>query len=286
MNSNNAAIELRAGELRLALRPDLGGAIAGLWLNGAPVLRSTEPGALETSRLSGCFPLAPYSNRLGQRHFAWQGANYTTAPNFDDSPHSLHGTAWREPWHATQTGDASVEVEHSQRPNDDWPFAFDVTQRFEISPGALRVTMTLTNTDKATQPVGLGWHPYFHKRSRSRIHLECSGRWDTDPTTQLPTKHVEQHGVDSDVRYLDFDHCFDGWRGTAKLRDEVMSVGLTSSLSKVVIFTPPTRDYFCIEPVSHTSNAIHMADPLAQGLIALAPGASTQAWMQIDVAHA
>ena len=33
--------ELRAGELRLALRPDLGGSIAGLWCCTLPVLRST-----------------------------------------------------------------------------------------------------------------------------------------------------------------------------------------------------------------------------------------------------
>ena len=34
------AFELRAGALRLALRPDLGGAIAGLWHHGVAVLRS------------------------------------------------------------------------------------------------------------------------------------------------------------------------------------------------------------------------------------------------------
>jgi aldose 1-epimerase len=40
------AVELSAGALRLALRPDLGGVIAGLWHGGLPVLRSTEPLAL------------------------------------------------------------------------------------------------------------------------------------------------------------------------------------------------------------------------------------------------
>ncbi len=40
------SLELRSGDLRLALRPDLGGSIAGLWLGDVPVLRSTEPDAL------------------------------------------------------------------------------------------------------------------------------------------------------------------------------------------------------------------------------------------------
>ena len=37
------ALELRAGALRLALRPDLGGAIAGFWHDTTPILRSCEP---------------------------------------------------------------------------------------------------------------------------------------------------------------------------------------------------------------------------------------------------
>ena len=63
-----------------------------------PVLRSTEPAELASSRLSGCYPLAPYSNRLGYRRFRWQGRDYTTEPNFDDNPHSVHGMAWQRPW--------------------------------------------------------------------------------------------------------------------------------------------------------------------------------------------
>ena len=132
------------------------------------------------------------------------------------------------------------------------------------------------------QPVGLGWHPYFPKRQRSRLHLECEGRWEPD-AAQLPVRKLAQSGIDGDVQHLDYDHCFDGWRGTARIRDEKMSLQISSDLRRVVVYTPPQRDYFCVEPVSHVSNAIHMADPSAHGLRSVAPGASTEAWMQIDV---
>ena len=52
------------------------------------------------------------------------------------------------------------------------------------------------------------------------------------------------------------------------MRDEKLSLSLTSSLPYLVVFTPPTRDYFCVEPVSHVSNAIQMGDPAAHGLVA------------------
>ncbi|MEO7008687.1 MAG: aldose 1-epimerase, partial [Caldimonas sp.] len=96
--SSTPNFELHSGALRLALRPDLGGAIAGLWHRDMPILRSVEPAALGGARAAACYPLVPYSNRLGFRHFRWKGAEYATQPNFDASPHSLHGVGWMRRW--------------------------------------------------------------------------------------------------------------------------------------------------------------------------------------------
>jgi aldose 1-epimerase len=287
MTTHTDAVVLRAGELRLALRPDLGGSVAGLWLGETPVLRSTEPAALQGPRASACFPLAPYSNRLGYRHFRWQGRDHTTAPNFDEAyPHSLHGTAWKEAWRVTEADDTHAVLSLTHHTDAHWPFTFDLVQRFDLAPGGLRVSLALTNIDARTQPVGLGWHPYFPKRSRSRLHVECSGRWESDPVTHLPTRRVAQKGIDGEVRHLEYDHCFDGWQGVARVRDEALAVSITSSLEHLVVFTPPARDYFCVEPVSHVSNAIQMADPAEHGLIALEAADTLEAWMQIEVSRA
>jgi len=286
-NKTATAVELRAGALRLALRPDLGGSIAGLWLGDTPVLRSVEPAALTAPRQSACFPLVPYSNRLGYRRFRWQGREYTTLANFgDDYPHSLHGCGWTQPWRVMSHDARSAELMLTHRADAHWPFTFDVSQRFELSENALALSMHFTNIDARSQPVGLGWHPYFPKRARSRIHVECSGRWESDVTTHLPTRRVAQSGIDGEIRHLDFDHCFEGWSGAARVRDERMSVAITSSLPYLVVFTPPTRDHFCIEPVSHVNNAIHMADPASHGLKSLGAAETLEAWMKIEVAAA
>jgi aldose 1-epimerase len=275
-------IELRAGELRLALRADLGGCIAGLWHSDTPVLRSTEPAALETSRTSGCFPLVPYSNRLGYRRFRWQGHDYTTAPNFDDSLHSLHGVAWQRPWSVEGVDAASAVLHYRHRPDAHWPFEFDAVQRFALDEAGIGASLALTNLAAHAQPAGLGWHPYFPKRSRSRLHVEIDQRWESDPTG-LPTRRIAQPGIDADVAHLDFDHCFEGWRGSARIRDERLTLTLSSPLPYLVVFTPRARAYFCVEPVSHVSNAIHMADPGAHGLATLEPGATLEATMRLEV---
>ena len=278
-------LELRAGDLRLALRPDLGGAIAGLWSGTLPVMRSTEPADLESARLSGCYPLAPYSNRLGYRRFRWAGQDHTTRPNFDANPHSLHGVAWLRAWEVVSHDSTQAELRYLHEGDADWPFAFELRQRFVLTSGALEVHLALTNLAAQPQPVGLGWHPYFPKRPRSRLHVELSDRWEND-ASGLPTRRVAQPGIDGDVTHLAFDNCFEGWRGPARLRDEKLSLRLTSSLPYLVVFTPADKPYYCVEPVSHVSNAIHMSDPAAHGLRSLAPKATFDAWMKLEVAGA
>lgn len=278
-------IELRAGDLRLALRADLGASIAGLWHASEPVLRSVEPGALTGPRDSGCFVLAPYSNRLGGRRFRWKDRDYTTAPNFDAaSPHSLHGVAWQRAWQIDDAGTDHATLSYAHRPDAHWPFAFTVHQTLRLEDGALDARLAIVNDEPdLVAPVGLGWHPYFPKRARSRIHLDVAARWNAD-AAQLPTECVAlRGGIDADVAALDLDHCFDGWRGSARIRDERLSLRLASSLGRVVVFTPPAKGHFCVEPVSHVNDAIHHTDPLAQGLVALAPGLQITAAMRIEI---
>ena len=277
------SFELHAGALRLAVRPDLGGCIAGLWHRDTPILRSTEPALLVNSRQSGSFPLVPYSNRLGYRRFRWKGHDHTTQANFDDNPHSLHGVGWLRAWEVVSTSAVEVVLRYRHVADADWPFAFEATQYFTLTPQSLTVQMVVSNTGEQAQPVGLGWHPYFPKRARSRLHIELSDRWDSD-ATQLPVRKVAQPGIDSDISHLDFDNCFEGWKGPARIRDEKFSLQLSSSLQLLVVYTPQDKDYFCVEPVSHVSNAIHMADPLAHGLRSLAAGETFNAWMKLEVA--
>lgn len=279
---SEAVFELHAGALRLALRPDLGGCIAGLWHRDVAVLRSSDPMQLDTARRSGCYPLVPYSNRLAYRRFRWKGSDYTTAPNFDASPHSVHGVAWLRAWSVVASSAVDVGLSYRHEADAHWPFPFEVSQHFTLAPSTLRVQLQFTNLADIAQPVGLGWHPYFAKRARSRLHVELSDRWDSD-AAQLPVRKHAQPGIDSDIAHLDFDNCFEGWAGPARIRDEKMALQLTSSMQRLVVYTPREKDYFCVEPVSHVSNAIHMADPLAQGLQSVAPDETVQAWMQLDI---
>ncbi len=283
--SSPPVLELRAGALRLALRPDLGACISGFWCGDVPVLRSEDDASrLLSARDSGGFVMAPYSNRLGYRRFRWLGQDHSTAPNTEGSPHSLHGTGWSSTWQLLSSADDAAELVCRQVADAAWPFDFELRQRLALTPEGLQIDLSFCNTDIRPQPVGLGWHPWFPKRSRSRLHIELTDRWESDPGTGLPTRKVAQDGIDSDVAHLGYDHCFEGWRGAARIRDEKLSIRLSASVPYLVVYTPAQMSFFCVEPVSHVSDAVHMAEPAAHGLRTVQPGQTLDASFRLDVA--
>jgi aldose 1-epimerase len=151
-----------------------------------------------------------------------------------------------------------------------------------LTPDALLCELSVVNRAPHDAPLGLGWHPYFPKRQRSRLQAGLQGRWEAD-ATRLPTRRVAMQGLDADIAQLHFDNCFDGWSGRADIRDERLALTLSSSLRYLVIYTPQDQGFFAVEPVSHVNNAINQAEPAALGLQTLAPGASLSAWMKLEI---
>ena len=278
--------ELHAGALRLALRPDLGGSIAGLWHHGVPVLRSVEPHELDRARRAASYPLVPWSNRIAGGRFTWLGRDHRLDFDRADGPHALHGVAWQGRWRveppALPGAPAEIVLAFDHPGDASWPFPFSARQRLQLAPTGLRAELEVVNTGTQPAPFGLGWHPYFPKRPRSRLHVDCSGRWELG-ADQLPTQLVPQAGIDGDVARLAYDNVFEGTSGPARIRDERFSLALRSSLSRLVVYTPQDRDYFAVEPVSHVSNAINQPAPSALGLVTLQPGQTQRAWMTLEV---
>ena len=94
-----AVIELACEGLRCEVLPALGGCIAGLWLDGVPVLRAAaDPPALRSAREAGCYPLVPFANRLGHATLQWQGTGPPLVRPGGDEPHAIHGVGWQRPW--------------------------------------------------------------------------------------------------------------------------------------------------------------------------------------------
>ncbi|MFC5496503.1 aldose 1-epimerase [Caenimonas terrae] len=281
-------IRLESEGLVCAIAQQLGGCIAGLWLDGVPVLRSSEqPPA--SARQSGSYPLVPFSNRVERATLLWQGTSHPLVNNNAPEPHAIHGVGWQRPWTVLDSDDSFAMLAYEHRADAAWPFAFDSSQVLRLRGKALEMTLSLTNQSHEAAPAGLGWHPYFVKRPGSRIAFAAGGRWEMGPD-KLPTTRSPSPGLDAECAALDVDHCFDGWGGVASLRDAVLHTTIRSNLQRLVVFTNGSRDTIAIEPVSHVNNAINLvaagADGIALGLHVLQPGETLTAQMSIEVKRA
>lgn len=283
----NNPISLRCAELRCDIKPELGGCIAGLWLGGIPVLRSTPLQDLHSVRQAASYPLIPFSNRVGQATLQWNGTDHPLVKNWAPDPHAIHGVGWERPWDLLEASDTFALLSYEHKADDAWPFDFDSSQAFKLEDHALELSLSITNQSSNAVPVGLGWHPYFIKRADTHVQFEATGRWEMGDD-KLPTHRAPSAGLDVACATLDVDHCFDGWSGVVRLRDSVLQTRVISSLSRLVVYSTPQSDSIAIEPVTHVNDAVNRmaqtgasADDL--GICILQPGQTLSRAMRIEV---
>jgi aldose 1-epimerase len=280
-------ITLLSHALRCEIKPALGGCVAGLWHGEQQVLRSTRAADLQSVRVSGSYPLVPYSNRVAWRKLLWGGKHYTLPQNFAPEPHAIHGVGWERAWAVEDASPTHATLRYQHAGDAAWPFAFDSHQSLTLTDDALAMHISITNRADVAAPAGLGWHPYFAKSPQSRLRFRTQGRWEMD-ADMLPTQRVPNAGLDCDCSALDIDHCFDGCSGSLQLDEAGLRITVSSDLTCLVVFTTPARDSIALEPVSHVNNALALAQqagtpPEALGLRVLQPGESFAASMRIQV---
>jgi aldose 1-epimerase len=280
-------ITLLNTNLRCELRPDLGGCIAGLWFGEQQVLRSTPAAQLQDVRVSGSYPLVPYSNRIGSRLLHWAGRDYELPQNFAPELHAIHGVGWERAWAVEESTAHQAVLSYRHTADAAWPFSFDSRQTITLTGDALELKMAITNLSEVAAPAGLGWHPYFAKSADTQLQFTVAGRWEMG-ADKLPTQRLANPGLDTGCSSLDVDHCFDGWNGSLQLTEGGLRLEVTSDLNCLVVFTTPGRDSIAIEPVSHVNNALALAQqtgvtPASLGLRVLQPGATFAASMRIQV---
>jgi aldose 1-epimerase len=300
----HGTVELACGAARVALAPDVGGAVAAFDWDAVPVLRPTPRDALEQRdvRRMASYPLVPYSNRIADARLTFNGSQYELARNFGDHPHALHGVGWQRAWQVREANEthAWLELFHDADgvAASAWPWSFEATQFFHLSAtdrgATLSMRLKIVNHANQPFPFGLGWHPYFRKRPQTTLELACDGVWLTDPTV-LPRAHTTvplewNFGAARALGTLQVDNVFTGWRGQVLLDDArdpfSLSIAADSACRFVVMYAPPDADFIAIEPVTNMTDAFNHASAgeAATGTRLLPPGGAFSCTMRLTVA--
>jgi aldose 1-epimerase len=281
--ADQAMVRLHRGDVELDLCPHVGGAITGLRWRGRDVLRPAGPACLNGGdpSFASSFPLVPFSNRIADARFAFQGRVYQLERNLPPEPHAIHGQGWQSPWLVEHAGAGRAELafEHAVSGT---PLDYRARQMFALHEDGLEIALEVTNAGPGPMPAGVGQHPYFIRTDGVTLRARLDHVWLPDerkiPKERVPLPAAWDFADGLRLAPLDLDHCFGGWDGRAELHwpelDLTLVIEAGPILRHLVIYVPPGQDFFCVEPVAHVNDGFNMLERGVEGtgVRVLAPG--------------
>lgn len=278
------AVALQSNTQRLQAMPSLGGSVtAWEWKIGdqwSPVFQPWD-GRSEDLYTFSYYPLVPWSNRITEGGFDHNGVFYPTKRNRHDEIYPIHGSGWLQPWEVVRkTNDTLHLALESYRFNDE-PYDYASTQTFTLLPEGLRIELVVTHLGEHSLPYGLGLHPIFVRNEATRLQFKTGGVWLVDADS-IPIAHTSELPPTWDYNKLSLlegpliDNCFTGWDGKSTISYPDRGLTITMTMADCngynLLYRPPGRSYFALEPVTHPVNAFHMGGK--PGLVVLARGQS------------
>lgn len=276
-------IDLVAGAWRASLRPEIGGCLASLDRGGVPVLRRM-PGNAGDPLQSACFPLVPYCNRIAAGRFSFAGREIVIPPNMPPQSHPLHGSGWQRAWRVLRADRASVLLE-DDCPAGDWPWAYCAHQHVALDEGGCTIRLLVENRSPTAAPMGLGLHPYFRRSAGVSVAFQAAEMLGIDDAflpdgTHYPANHLARWTTGAGLPDRLVDHCFTGWSGHATISDTLGRIDVRGFGTPAChVFAAPGTDALCIEPVSHTPDALNRAP---SEMTLLPPGGAAGIAMRIE----
>lgn len=277
-------LTLQADGWEAELRPEAGGMITALRYRGLDVLRPMPPGTDDPLQ-SACFPLAPYCNRIRDGRFRFGGREVTLAPNFLPEPHTLHGLSWHRPWTVESQAESKCVLVDDYDGRGDWPWAYRAQQRVRLGPKGCAITLVLINRSDTPMPAGIGLHPYFRRRPETEVrfaadHVLLAGADPLPTGVTAPADHFGDWAAGSRLPAETVDHCFVGWQGSATVHDDLGTITVTADgAPHLHLYAPADGSALCLEPVSHTPDALNRA---SEEMTVLPPGCAASLTMRIS----
>lgn len=267
--ADRTLLALATDAIEVEVCPEVGGCLTAFRHEGVDLLRPAGPQVVGEGDVRGasCFPLVPFSNRIADGLFGFQGKVYRLEPNFPPEPHAIHGQGWQLPWTVLKANSNRIELGLSHRVPET-PLAYDARLTIAVQGSALAITLDLACRGDEPMPAGLGLHPYFVRTAGVALKANLDQVWLAD-ARKLPRERVD---VPDGWRFrppraidpLELDHCFDGFDGKASIvwpeLAKRLEIRADSLFGHAVIYVPPGEPFFCFEPVSNVNDGFNLAE--------------------------
>ena len=161
------SVHLRSGKYEAWVSPAAGARISSLICHTASGAKDLLVPADVSTQFAedfwpkqGAFPMLPFSNKLHEARFFWDGIerNVRAVP---EQNHGLHGFAHRLVWRveSQEVDRVQLIIEH-EADSIEWPWSFVGRLEYALSSEGLSVTLEIFNDSSTSMPAVLGWHPY------------------------------------------------------------------------------------------------------------------------------
>lgn len=233
--------------------------------------------------------LFPFPNRIRDGKYTWQGSTFELPTNDPARKNAIHGFVCRSPWRLVEQGadaEAAWVVGEFQASRDGsaaqalWPADYLIRVHYRFEGRKVRLSATMVNTDKKDLPYGLGYHPYFRVDpfggEETLITVPARKYWPLDGNLpmgeRLPVDGPRDLRQDRRCGDLQVDDVLadleisgrneEGLAVIGSLRHPALPRKLEvlagPEFREVVVFNPPHRQAFCIEPYTCTTDAINL----------------------------
>ncbi len=231
------------------------------------------------------FHMIPYSNRIRDGRFSFDGTEYKLS---DSDNHSLHGALRKLPWRIVKETEHELVCEYSSSKDGriNWPWAITAEIYYTVKEDKISSVIRVRNDGGSLMPVGFGWHPYFVRTIDGvspELCIPVSGVYPDTDGDCLPTGSSEALPTKLDFRKpraletkQRIDHCFSGLDGPVTITWPTSGIKLKMQASRncghLVLFNP-AKPHFAVEPVTNANDAFNLAKKgIDSGVISLAPG--------------
>ncbi len=262
-----ASVTLTEGASRCTIQPDIGGGLSGWTISDQSMLRTATAQAMAARDPLGLasFPLVPFSNRIGQGKFAWQGSEYALARSLAHEPHAIHGIGWLRSWTVDAVEENSVRLSLAHQSDCYWPWPFEARQEIKLTESSLTLKLSARNLADVPVPLAFGHHPYFDAAGASlsfdASHVWISGQAALPIRLDVPSGQFD-FASSAPVKGREIDHCYAGVTGPARIdwagRPFALEISSAPQLKAAVVYIPKDDNFFCFEPVPHISNALNL----------------------------
>ena len=167
----------------------------------------------------------------------------------------------------------------------EWPWPYRAHQHVALDEAGCTIRLMVENRADGPAPIGLGFHPYLRRAPDTRVAFGAQAMLGIDADcladgTTHPADALAPWGEGSPLPGSLVDHCFTGWGGTARVTDSHGTITLRSfGAPHCHVFAPPDGAQLCIEPVSHTPDALN-CEPEAMPVVP--PGCAAGIALRIE----